>query len=95
MQGLSGELQTLQNLAMFRAGATIYGITQKRVADGRHVDAHLMRAAGFKLAFHERRLLQCFHQPPMGDRPFAAPDADNGDLLPVCRRSRKIGVYRA
>ena len=73
----------------------INGIANQRVADMRHVDAHLMRATGFQRTGNERRFPQDFAGFEMGDGVFALVSRQYRHFLAVGRRSTDLCPDRA
>ena len=75
-------------------------LATEHVASLSHVDANLVRAASFELAFDHREVLERFDGLDMGDSPFAI-DACNGAASPTvatvevvsgCRAARSASV---
>src|SRR3546814_6527608 len=58
VQCLTGEVPGLEQVRQRLSGAAIDRVADERVADMRHMDAHLMGTAGFEAAFDERGAVQ-------------------------------------
>src|SRR3546814_10856636 len=70
MERLPPETEPIQQFAWPGATARIERVAEQRMADGRHMDADLMGAAGLQPTFDHRRALQPPDQPVMGDGAF-------------------------
>src|SRR3546814_11161980 len=73
VQCLPREIPRFQHVRQRFSGAAINRIADEGMADMRHMDAHLVRAPGFELAFDQSRIFQRLDRPVMGDRMLAAP----------------------
>ena len=85
MERLAPEIEPREELPMRLFRPPIDRIAEQRMADMRHMDANLVRTAGFEPAFDERRLVQRLNPAIMGHGMFAPGRFGNGHLLPVVR----------
>ena len=67
MQRLAVKAELFQHFQVRRAGSAVGRIAEQRVADRRHVDAHLVSAAGLEPAFDQGGLAQRLHDAKAGD----------------------------
>src|SRR3546814_2172882 len=72
---------------MLLASASIGRITQQGMADMRHVDTHLMRAACLQPTFDQRCIVQNFTHLIMRDRVLSAALMLGSHFLAIMRRS--------
>ena len=80
---------------MFLARAAIDRIADQRMADRRHVDAHLVGAPGLEPAFDQRRVAQHVEPLPVGHRALAlARGSTIAIFLRLLRRAGERGVDR-
>src|SRR3546814_10897960 len=86
MERLPPETEPIQQFAWPGATARIERVAEQRMADGRHMDADLMGAAGLQPTFDHRRTLQPLDQPVTGDGAFRPLDGSDGHFLAVVRR---------
>src|SRR3546814_2663617 len=77
---------------MLLASASIGRITQQGMADMRHVDTHLMRAACLQPTFDQRCIVQNFTHLIMRDRVLSAALMLGSHFLAIMRRSTDPGI---
>src|SRR3546814_19072646 len=65
VQCLAGEIPRSQYIRQRLSGASIDRVADERMADMRHMHAHLMRAAGFEPAFDQGGAVQRIDRPVM------------------------------
>src|SRR3546814_12647009 len=70
MERLPPETEPIQQFAWPGATARIERVAEQRMANGRHMDADLMGAAGLQPTFDHRRALQPLDQLVTGDGAF-------------------------
>ncbi len=74
--------------------APVIGIIEQRMPDMLHMNADLMRPAGFEPAFDQRNVPQLFQRPVVSDSPFPLGAIGiNIHDLPVFRIPRDRGIY--
>src|SRR3546814_8431341 len=88
VQCLTGEVPGLEQVRQRLSGAAIDRVADERVADMRHMDAHLMGTAGFEAAFDEHGAVQRLDRTVMGDRMLAAARCDDRHLLAERKSTR-------
>ena len=89
VQRLAAETQPFEQRSRGLSCSSIDRIADQRMADRRHVDAHLMRAPGFQPAFDQRRAVAAADHPPVRHRALAARRSTIAIFLRLVARPRE------